>query len=45
MGYVLYDATMDEECRECKILPLCMGNALKIEWETKLTDALNIYMY
>lgn len=23
--YLLYDPTEDEECRECKVLPICMG--------------------
>ena len=25
MSYLLYDATEDVECRQCKFLPLCMG--------------------
>jgi len=28
--YILYDPTMDEECKNCKILPICMGGGCPI---------------
>lgn len=29
LGYIMYDATLDPECVDCKVLPLCMGGCAR----------------
>ena len=31
--YLLYDPTLDEECKKCKILPVCMGGGCPVRRE------------
>lgn len=44
MQYMLYDATMDVECKECKVLPLCMGGCPRRKLDGQV-DRCNIYKY
>lgn len=44
MGYMLYDATIDRKCKECEILPLCMGGCPRNRLDNK-DDRCSIYKY
>ena len=49
MQYMMYDPTQDSECKECKILPICMGgcHACRIQGNDRcdyLKDYLEVYL-
>ena len=44
LDYMLYDPTMDEECRECSVLPLCMGGCPRRRID-KIVDRCSAYKY
>jgi uncharacterized protein len=44
MGYMLYDPTHDNECRDCSFLPLCMGGCPRRRMDGKI-DRCSGYKY
>ena len=49
MQYMMYDPTQDSECKECKILPICMGgcHSCRIQGNDRcdyLKDYLEVYL-